>query len=339
MPTLEEIADDEMDLEFDEGDFDEHTPFTASALDDSTGGPARLIPTKPKPQQTPSASSYTPNTSKPTASSSSSSFPTPNSSSFPDPYSGLTADGLPINVIEDTAENLAQFKDWDVLYPVYFDKNRSHTQGRRVPTCYAVENPLVSNILSALRNLLIPCILEPEKTHPKDWANPGRIRYLLRDADVERERRIQNPRVAVISNRRILYKLIGEYLIKHPTTKDTPKESPLYRQVHLSLVQQQSQLPPANRKSSDAIVIPSGPKAFPRGWKNHTVGSILPANSPALSFSEFTDDYMEVMAKQMLGNMGGLMPGAGGAGGAGGVPGVPPGMNPNQKPKKVFVRR
>jgi signal recognition particle subunit SRP19 len=74
-------------------------------------------------------------------------------------------------------------KHFQCLYPVYFDKTRSRAEGRKVGAQLAVENPLAREIADAAQMLGLQVGLEPEKLHPKDWANPGRVRVLLKNED------------------------------------------------------------------------------------------------------------------------------------------------------------
>lgn len=82
-------------------------------------------------------------------------------------------------------------KHWQCLYPVYFDKTRSRAEGRQVSSKLAVENPLARDILDACQQLGLRVGFEPEKLHPKDWANPGRVRVLLKDDNG----RLLNPQI------------------------------------------------------------------------------------------------------------------------------------------------
>ena len=41
-------------------------------------------------------------------------------------------------------------------------------------------NPLAREIVDACQGLGLDTVFEPGKTHPKDWANPGRVRVGLR---------------------------------------------------------------------------------------------------------------------------------------------------------------
>ena len=74
-------------------------------------------------------------------------------------------------------------KHYQCLYPVYFDKSRSRAEGRKVGAELAVENPLARDIVDAAQMLGLQVGFEPEKLQPKDWANPGRVRVLVKDED------------------------------------------------------------------------------------------------------------------------------------------------------------
>lgn len=44
----------------------------------------------------------------------------------------------------------------------------------------AVENPLAREIVTACGRLRLETLFEPSKLHPKDWANPGRVKVRLK---------------------------------------------------------------------------------------------------------------------------------------------------------------
>lgn len=44
----------------------------------------------------------------------------------------------------------------------------------------AVENPLAREIVAACGRLRLEALFEPAKMHPKDWANPGRVKIKLK---------------------------------------------------------------------------------------------------------------------------------------------------------------
>ncbi|KAJ6010367.1 Signal recognition particle SEC65 subunit [Penicillium sp. IBT 35674x] len=181
-------------------------------------------------------------------------------------------------------------RHYQCLYPVYFDKTRSRAEGRKVGSELAVENPLARDIADAVQMLGLKTALEPEKLHPKDWANPGRVRVLLKDEDG----RLVNSN---IKNKHHLFIIVAQYLKAHPTNEQSP-----YRLRIRGL--------PTPEK------LPEAPQA-PRGWK---IGTILPIHSPAYSGGGVSDNpFKEAMAE--LQNMQG-MPGMPSIPGMPGMPGM-----------------
>lgn len=75
----------------------------------------------------------------------------------------------------------AKYKDFQCIYPIYFDRNRTRKEGRRVGIEGAVENPLAREIVTACGRLRLEVLFEPTKMHPKDWANPGRVKVKLKE--------------------------------------------------------------------------------------------------------------------------------------------------------------
>lgn len=114
-----------------------------------------------------------------------------------------------------TAEEEEHFKKFQVIYPCYFDINRTHKQGRRVSIDRAVENPLAKTISDACRYLNIPVLLELDKTHPQDFGNPGRVRILLRDPSGGK------PIDSRFGNKKSFMNKIADYLADHPTSLES----------------------------------------------------------------------------------------------------------------------
>lgn len=83
-------------------------------------------------------------------------------------------------------EQQEKSKSYQCIYPIYFDASRSREEGRRVKKEDAVRNPLAREIVDALQyisgqvNVALQIVFEPSKCHPKDWANPGRVRVLVK---------------------------------------------------------------------------------------------------------------------------------------------------------------
>ena len=78
----------------------------------------------------------------------------------------------------------ARFKHYQIIYPIYIDAKRPHKSGeRRVSKAKAVRFPKAQEIAEACGQFFgLSPLYEPEKTHPRDWANPGRVKVLFKDA-------------------------------------------------------------------------------------------------------------------------------------------------------------
>lgn len=183
-------------------------------------------------------------------------------------------------------EQQEKSKHFQCIYPVYFDSTRSREQGRRVRKEDAVPNPLAREIIEGLahigqtKGIPLQLVLEPMKTHPKDWANPGRVKVLVKQDGKAVSSKVQN--------KHHLYKIISDYLKTHPTTQETPKKLQIQG------------LPMPKSFTPD----------IPRGQK---MGSILPPHSPALSGGGVSEN----MFKDMMAEMGGALPaGLGGGDGS-----------------------
>lgn len=192
MPTLEEIEDfddiDNLDMDLAEFDPDLQTP---------------VAPAKPKPQVFKSQDTQ-PDVLEDMFKNMGMNLPKPN-------LSQQREQAKPKSMQEDmTPEQRKEFNMMQMIYPCYFDISRSTSEGRRLPLTHCIENPLAKTILDACKTLRIPAVLEPEKSHPKDWGNPGRIRVGLKY-----EHKPTHPHLT--SKKKALY-AIGDYLQTHKTT-------------------------------------------------------------------------------------------------------------------------
>lgn len=202
-------------------------------------------------------------------------------------------------------------KHYQCLYPVYFDSTRSRAEGRRVGKEHAVQNPLAQGIAQAVSQLGVAgqVVFEPGKVHPKDWANPGRVRVLIKEDGKMVGR-------GGIKNKHHLYSLVSEYLRAHPTTQESA-----------SRLRIAGMPPPTN---------PIPPPATPKGWK---MGTILPLHSPALSGGGVNENYLKDIMAEMQGQPGmpqmpaGMMPGM--LGGGGGAPDAGPSKKKDKKKSKA----
>ncbi|GAA5904604.1 hypothetical protein JCM5296_005246 [Sporobolomyces johnsonii] len=111
-----------------------------------------------------------------------------------------------------------EFQSWDAIYPIYIDAKRPQQDGaRRVRKQTALEWPLAEQMAKACRMLGFDTVYEPSKTHPKDWANPGRVRVQLKV-----DGRLVHP---AIRNKRILLTRICDLLRPHQPPTPSPSES------------------------------------------------------------------------------------------------------------------
>jgi len=185
------------------------------------------------------------------------------------------------------------YKTFQCLYPVYFDAQRSRAEGRRVSKSLAVANPLASEIVKACASLGLSTVFEAGKLHPKDWANPGRVKINLKEVGASRN----------IKNKHHLYVLVAKHLQQHPTTEDGPALRVAVRGLP----------PPPQAEPGKKWPRP----AVPRGWK---MNELLPYYSPAMTGGGVSENFLKDMMKEMGGA-------GGGAGGMPGMPSLPGGMD------------
>lgn len=190
----------------------------------------------------------------------------------------------------------SQYNSFQCLYPVYFDASRSRAEGRRVSSDLAVKNPLAREIANACSRLRINTLLEPEKVHPKDWSNPGRVKVDLKKAQGG----------SSVKNKHHLYALVAQHLRENPTTDRSPG-----LRVRIG-----GEIQPDPSK-------PYPRPAVPRGWK---VNEFVPYLSAAMTGGGVSENLFKDMMSQMQGGadpmaalMGAQQGGGAGGGGGGGA--------------------
>lgn len=182
----------------------------------------------------------------------------------------------------------ADVAGYQCLYPIYFDASRTRAEGRRVPAHLAVKNPLAREIATACAALRVSPVFEAMKTHPQDWANPGRVRINIRDPG--------NPYLKQIKNKHHLYILVAEHLRKNPTGD----RSAGLRTVRIPGL-------PGHPKDEEKWPKP----AVPKSWK---INEYVPAYSSAMTGGGVSENALTDMMREM-GGMGGAPGGPGGMGG------------------------
>ncbi|ODV82221.1 signal recognition particle SEC65 subunit [Suhomyces tanzawaensis NRRL Y-17324] len=187
-PTLEEVDDDIDNMDMDIAEFDPslRTP---------------VAPLRPQPQVTRSQDQEFGN------------FPIPpNMQPTPAQNQQVRKNDI-VDPKDFSQEEREQLQRFQIIYPCYFDVQRSHKEGRRVSEKNAVFNPLAKTISDACRALKLPVLLELDKTHPQDFGNPGRVRVMIKDSKAGGK--VVDPR---FQNKRLLLNTIAAYLKDHPTT-------------------------------------------------------------------------------------------------------------------------
>jgi signal recognition particle subunit SRP19 len=197
-----------------------------------------------------------------------------------------TSSSMPTQMLQPQSPNITTSSDRDkskhyqCLYPVYFDKSRTRAEGRRVMRELAVENPLAREMADAAANLGLRTVFEPDKIHPKQWENPGRVRVLLKQDGKLLD--------VTIRNKHHLYILVARYLKANPTQKTTPFRLPI------------AGIPTPKEMPEPAI---------PNGWK---MNRILPLHSPALTGGGVSDNILQDMMAEMQGEAPGAIGGGSG---------------------------
>ena len=80
---------------------------------------------------------------------------------------------------------------WTCIYPIYIDAKRPYGTGeRRVARQKSVWWPLSRDIAEAASRLGLGVLHEGQKSHPRDWENPGRVRVQWK-----KDGRLMNPSI------------------------------------------------------------------------------------------------------------------------------------------------
>ncbi|KAL7922944.1 signal recognition particle, Sec65/Srp19 subunit [Trichoderma austrokoningii] len=213
--------------------------------------------------------------------------------------------GPGISTLPTTTDRSA-FNNHQCLYPVYFDASRTRAEGRRVSAALAVKNPLAREIANACSRLRLQTLLEPEKTHPKDWANPGRVKVALKKAG--------SSAAVPIANKHHLYVLVAKHLRENPTTENSPG-------LRLRFGNQMQ--PPEDK--------PYPRPAVPRGWK---MNDYLPYLSAAMTGGGVSENLFKDMMKEMQGGADPMAALLASQGAGGGGSGAASGAEEGKKKKK-----
>jgi signal recognition particle subunit SRP19 len=85
----------------------------------------------------------------------------------------------------------AKKTDFWVVYPEYFDKNLSHSLGRRVPLSIAYDDPELHRIALAAKRAGYEVFLDSSKKYPRTWdQSEGRVLVKKEDSKEKQLREI-----------------------------------------------------------------------------------------------------------------------------------------------------
>ena len=90
-------------------------------------------------------------------------------------------------------------QDKALIWPAYFDSNRTRKMGRRISKNLAVKSPKMNEILAAVSKLGFQCELIPEASYPKKpWIKTG---LLLIEKKYPKEQLINKIAKHLVKNR------------------------------------------------------------------------------------------------------------------------------------------
>ncbi|KAF5383231.1 hypothetical protein D9615_004979 [Tricholomella constricta] len=134
-------------------------------------------------------------------SSQSQSRPTPAAASRPD--------------LKNTVTDITPYKTWTCIYPIYIDAKRPYGTGqRRVERAKSLWWPLSKDIAEAANRLGLGTLHEVNKSHPRDWENPGRVRVQWK-----KDGNLMNP---IVKTKKQLLEMIC-FQIQHLKPENIPK--------------------------------------------------------------------------------------------------------------------
>jgi signal recognition particle subunit SRP19 len=111
--------------------------------------------------------------------------------------------------------DITPYKSWTCIYPIYLDAKRPYASGqRRVARAKGLWWPLSKDIADAASRLGFGTLHEVNKSHPRDWENPGRVRVQWK-----KDGKLINP---VIGTKKQLLEIIC-FQLQHLKPENIPK--------------------------------------------------------------------------------------------------------------------
>ncbi|KAK7059696.1 signal recognition particle, SRP19 subunit [Favolaschia claudopus] len=121
---------------------------------------------------------------------------------------------------KESVADITPYKNWMCIYPIYIDAKRPYGTGqRRVSREHAVWWPLSKDIADASTALGLSVLHEVNKSHPRDWENPGRVRVQFK-----KDGRLAHPTIRTKKN--LLESIAARIQSTKPQLKPIPPFSP-----------------------------------------------------------------------------------------------------------------
>ncbi|KAJ7698641.1 signal recognition particle, SRP19 subunit [Mycena rosella] len=222
---------------------------------------------------------------------------------------------------QNTVTDITPYKNWTCIYPIYIDAKRSYGTGqRRVPRAHAVWWPLSKDIADATNALGLATLHEVQKSHPRDWENPGRVRVQWK-----KDGRLMNPTIR--TKKHLLESIAKRIQLAKPQSVPVPPFHPAPASAPAAPTPTSGKgkqaSTPAAKKPSTARPAPASPLPHP------PLAARVSPYSPALASGMLVDAVKAGMAAQ-----------AQEAAQAPGTPGAPGQQTPGgvQKGKRKVVR-
>ncbi|KAF7430463.1 signal recognition particle subunit [Pleurotus ostreatus] len=156
---------------------------------------------------------------------------------------------------KNTVTDITPYKAWTCIYPIYLDAKRPYTTGeRRVKREKALWWPLSKDIAEAANRLGLGTLHEVNKSHPRDWENPGRVRVLWK-----KDGRLMNP---IVKTKKVLLEMISMQ-IQHLKPENIPKSPYVYSPAAATAPANLTSTAPSSKKGKQPLLSKSKSPSVP----------------------------------------------------------------------------
>ncbi|TNV75618.1 hypothetical protein FGO68_gene7943 [Halteria grandinella] len=138
------------------------------------------------------------------------------------------------------------FKRWYTIYPCYMNALLSIQGGRRLPREKCVPNPQLPELSHCLSFLKLKHVVEPGKSHPRDWGHPGRVKLELYDELGN----AKNPEI--LTKKQAILKMLEVF----PKLKSREKQPPMA--VIDEMLSKKKELIEKDRKEKQKVALKGG---------------------------------------------------------------------------------